>query len=77
MPTLVATAQAPGDLAPHWSDLSPSLIYPDGMHATIAEGIREHLGPGARVTTAIWVPGLPHGGRPRQSNPSSIASCWG
>ncbi|NEN05420.1 trehalose utilization protein ThuA [Diaminobutyricibacter tongyongensis] len=27
-------------------------IYPDGMHATIAEGIRENLGDGANVETA-------------------------
>jgi trehalose utilization protein len=27
-------------------------IYPAGMHTTIAEAIREHLGAGARVTTA-------------------------
>src|SRR5258708_14973463 len=27
-------------------------LYPLGMHTTIAEGIREHLGPGAEVRTA-------------------------
>lgn len=27
-------------------------IYPEGMHTTIAEGIREHMGADARVTTA-------------------------
>ncbi len=27
-------------------------IYPDGMHETIAEGIRENVGDGAVVTTA-------------------------
>src|SRR5207302_6089125 len=29
-------------------------IYPEGMHSTIADGIREHLGDGARVRTATF-----------------------
>jgi len=35
-------------------DAAVRAIYPDGMHTTIAEGIREHLGAGARVRTATF-----------------------
>ncbi|MEQ3553697.1 ThuA domain-containing protein [Pseudonocardia nematodicida] len=34
------------------SDEDVPRIYPDGMHATIAEGVRAHLGDGAAVRTA-------------------------
>src|SRR6266568_3338524 len=35
-------------------DQAVRAIYPEGMHTTIAEGIRAHFGKGARVRTATF-----------------------
>jgi trehalose utilization protein len=41
-----------GENVQEHTDPVVAAIYPAGMHTTIAEAIREHLGAGARVTTA-------------------------
>jgi trehalose utilization protein len=49
-------------------------IYPEGMHSTIAAGIREHLGPSARVTTATL--DQPGQGLPPEVLEDTDVLCW-
>ena len=57
-------------------DAAVRAIYPDGMHATIAEGIREHLGADARVRTATFEQ-PEHGLSTQVLDDTDVLTWWG
>src|SRR5215469_12158447 len=57
-------------------DAAVRAIYPDGMHATIAEGIRENLGTTAHVRTATFEQ-PEHGLTAEVLNDTDVLTWWG